>query len=362
MYQKINNLLYLYNKFQMEDYYGTDFLKEFNPLTLHKLRLTNKLFSKTITNEIIHESILREINRRLTIIFDDKLYEFKCLLSETKAVISGSFIIQCMLDEYYENSDIDIYFPINNNKSYLTKRDFNYYEIEKFLWKTMNFKVKESYADISRYKSDQSDGKINIKWVRTYITSRNDIQVIQVKIDNNHDLMKDFINDTFDFDFCKNLYYVNNKKEYINIFKMNDVFNKIGNFELKHRLGSMIQRYKKYTERGFNISMNVSYEDIINQSKIKRDDCSITNGPRYDVFYIENIDTNKYKVIDRQFTLYVDEFITLGEVEFNGNIFTINKMDVCCDYCPIKLCKSDQKHICFHHNVREQNIGLFIIK
>ena len=71
--------------------------------------------------------------------------------------------------------------------------------------------MKESYSAISRYKHDQSNGKLNIEYVRNYETETNSIQIIQAKVENDHNKMNEFIHDTFDFDICKNIYY--------NIFK-----------------------------------------------------------------------------------------------------------------------------------------------
>jgi len=106
----------------MEELLEYDFVKKeifskLSPLSFYNLKLCNKLWNKYITLSMIKESIIKEINTRLLAILGDKYNDFIEILNITKAVISGSFIIQCILGEHWEDSDIDIYFPTINNKN-----------------------------------------------------------------------------------------------------------------------------------------------------------------------------------------------------------------------------------------------------
>lgn len=255
------------------------------------------------------ESIIKEINTRLIVIFGDKYDDFNKILDITKALISGSFIIQCILGEYWEDSDIDIYFPTINNEKYLTDCDNPYYYLEKFIYETMKFNMKESYRAISRYQSNQSNGKLNIEYVRNYETVTNILQIIQAKIENDHGKMKEFIYDTFDFDICKNVYYINNGKEYLNVLKLNDIFNKISKFKIGYRVGSSIQRYEKYTKRGFNIINNMTYEEISNKAikTLDRGHCMADNyGGVINLCHMKEISENEYKITTKNFRIHPD--------------------------------------------------------
>src|SRR3990172_4731194 len=99
-----------------QDYLKTDFLNELTPIALFNLRRTNQHFNTRITDVMIVKNIAKQIILRLKHIFGDKLSEFKQILQETKAVITGSFIIQCVLDVYWKDSDIDIFIPTYGNK------------------------------------------------------------------------------------------------------------------------------------------------------------------------------------------------------------------------------------------------------
>jgi len=80
--------------------------KYLKPVNIYRLSLTSKYYKNHIN---VKKFIIKEINVRLNEIFDEKIYQFKDSLSD--AFISCSFIIQCILGEYCNNSNINIYVP-----------------------------------------------------------------------------------------------------------------------------------------------------------------------------------------------------------------------------------------------------------
>lgn len=52
---------------------------------------------------------MEQVEKRIQKVFGQHTNVFKNLLDTTGAVISGSFIIQAILDEKWENSDIDVF-------------------------------------------------------------------------------------------------------------------------------------------------------------------------------------------------------------------------------------------------------------
>lgn len=341
----------------LQELLNYDFIKKeiFNkipPLYLYNIKLCSKFLDEYVTLSMIKESIMKEINFRLSLIFKDKYDAFNKILDDTKAVISGSFIIQCILGEYWEDSDIDIYFPTINNKKYLTNYNNPYYELEKFLYETVKFDAGESHPAISRYKLDLSNGKLNIEYVRNYETTNNiQVQVIQVQVENDYNKMNEFINDTFDFDICKNVYYINDGKEHLNILKLNDILNKVTEFKIGYRAGSSIQRYKKYTKRRFNITNNMTYKEIANKAVA---DPQLHNMPNYSygiiyLFHMNKIGENEYTVTTKKFHIHPDIIDYSGDkiIMTGVNLTIIRKKEICHNNCLIRFCKSNQKHICY---------------
>ena len=158
----------------------------------------------------IKKNLINEINYRLYNIFGDKLDQFKKLMKDTQSVISGSFIIQCLLDEYWDCSDIDIYVS-----KYEPSSKFN---IDDFMFHNMKFHGRHENCDRNN----------DIKWVRTYkpdtiyiiddygcyraikknnSKSHYDIQIIGLGVAKTYSSIKTFIDTTFDFDVCKNMYF-----------------------------------------------------------------------------------------------------------------------------------------------------------
>lgn len=222
-----------------DNYFYCDFLHEMNPLSLFKLRSLNKSYYKIITLDVIHESIIKEINNRLFVIFGDSLVIFKQLLEQKKAIISGSFILQCILGEYWIDSDIDIFCPVN------IYNNFNF--LENFLITRLNFKIKNNYQDNYGY---------NTRVKNFEVIKHNDkikIQIIELFIESNYEKLNMHVNGT-DFDICKNMFYVENNVDNIRISALNNIFNKI----IKSANNSGIDRCQKYYKRGFNIVDNIA--------------------------------------------------------------------------------------------------------
>lgn len=116
--------------------------------------------------------------------------EFCQKLIECKCVIAGSFTLQCLLDETYEESDIDIFVPYDR-KSYSNPNTYRC-QFEKWIHKEYNINSKpEIYCmrDVIASKKYQINHKtcINIILVDT-----NDVE--------------EYIKNDFDLSFCQTIF------------------------------------------------------------------------------------------------------------------------------------------------------------
>lgn len=196
--------------------------------------------------------IMNKINVRLEKIFGDKLPDLKKLMQKLGCVISGSFVLQCMLDEEWKGSDIDFYVPMRSGTIRCYKND-----LDTFMCTIMGF-----YDGIAGGYEDYSD-QHKIKWVRTFSHMattmnglRTPIQIISIDVDNNYEAMYHFINKTFDFNICKNMYYCDGKDR-IRARNFTEVFLKKTSFTLPRgrmrNVWSAVRRREKYIERGIKI-------------------------------------------------------------------------------------------------------------
>lgn len=206
--------------------------------------------------------------------------EFLNRLIDTKSVISGSFVLQCLLSNafnivHWDNSDIDVYCPYyagncthcDNRHLHRNTSEFSIYLCEKSTWKD---------CDIYPLLDISSSRKWNLG--NTVI---NDISLTE-----NTNINK-FINDTFDYDFCKvvfdgvklHLYKLDSLIKKQTIYEGDSIpkeyYYDYGNvwffpFFKGHLINSAIlktlsERLIKYTNRGFNIKVN---PNLLNHIKL----------------------------------------------------------------------------------------------
>ena len=233
---------------------------------LYYLSITSKSYHKIIDfTQIIINSIIGRLRMEL----DEHYDHFILLMSKNGAFLSGSFIIQCILDEYWE-SDIDIFCPhIGNkvtnlyNEPIELERNSNYYtnELEDYLYYNMGYK---GHIEAYKYHQLNKHHPINYKiiHVRDYFKPDNDksiIQMISLNIEKEIKQYYDFIEKRFDFDICKNMY---NGQLYIN--NIEGILTKVTRFKCTTRLEQSIERYHKYVERGFVFDNDntLTYNDL----------------------------------------------------------------------------------------------------
>ena len=325
-----------------------------NPMDLFSLRQLNKYFLKKVKQNSVYRLVLRNMNDMLTEIFGDNATEFKRLIELTRAVISGSFITQCILNEYWEGSDIDVFISIDNEPIY----DI----IKKFLREKMNFKERNYDPDyLYTYVGFRSiDTMISYK---THYDIEYSICVILVDIKND-DLIK-YVWDNCDFDICRNAYYINDNKEKLNICAINDICTRTTKFKIGRTLRSTIYRYYKYVERGFHIIRDIQYEDLIKLSD--NFCCDPVPILTYEIFKIKKIDQPfilsdefiniKHKVEKSTYKLVEGNPIKLSASDdrdykfflINDVLIILQEYKKCVnDHCPLIFCGSDIQHIHFY--------------
>jgi hypothetical protein len=325
-----------------------------------------------INYDLAYRATIRNMNRIFNEIFGDNVSEFKKLLELNHAVIFGSFITQCVLDEYWEGSDIDIFVPDMCD------------DLKKFLLEKMKFRGRDyDYFYYDNYFSiELKDASIND--MAFYETSKYIIEISSIETKDN-DLIKCLWN-ACDFDVCRNVYYIHNDQETLKLCAINDICTKTTKFKIGHRLGQTITRYYKYIDRGFDIECNIHYEDLVKLypkhryekendeglicisatfreveifkiSKINKiiesDDgfMTITHGrkPKKNIIARKN-KFNKYKIEEGNKRLLPLSNVWNKEIYYGNGYLTVastqNFSDTCRGYCPLFFCGSKSQH--FH--------------
>lgn len=238
-----------------------ELIKFLKPKDCYHFTVTCKIY---YNNFNIKQNVIDEINNRLLCIFGSKINEFKNMLQRTGSFISGSFIIQCLLDEHWTNSDIDIYVPMLNNEVYYPSNMYMKTDADNFMYYDMKFDGYYNGVELGEYRD--KGVKINdcLKYIRNYNNKQYKIQIIGLNISKSLSEIKQFVNETFDFPICKNIYY-HDMKECLVLNNVYQIMNKETVFQTGKIMSLTIKRYHKYKHHGFVFTNkdNLTYHDII---------------------------------------------------------------------------------------------------
>ncbi len=218
--------------------------------------------------------ILNEIERRLRKIFQDKYDQFISMLDKYNMVISGSFIIQCILEEHWY-SDLDIFFDQDSpdDTTFILgnpnlKNIFNNFK---------SFMIQVDEGHFYRYTNN-----LKLKYINNYKINEHKIQIICINpselydisehyrnyYDNDHRLISDYklieypkdlflsrignyIKEQFDFDICTSYFYVQNRIPKLVLNNLNGIITKSIKLHGDVNVYTVRERIEKYTARGF---------------------------------------------------------------------------------------------------------------
>lgn len=233
---------------------------------------TNKYYS----NINFSQMLINTVQNRLKRVFGAKYEEFLKLLEESGALISGPFLIQCLLNEEWKcpmhkswKSNIDIFIPtMSEDRDVLAKIEqwliennyidlfaltvMSYEENVEKIWSIRNFMPCKS-DKIDEYQAILKRDEI-VANSKHYVDPNNHlIQTVQVKIQQEE--LEGFIWDKYDINIRKIIYGIKNNKSYIKIARLNEILTKTMRFEIPAKAVLIILwEYRRYIDRGFHFN------------------------------------------------------------------------------------------------------------
>jgi hypothetical protein len=219
--------------------------EKLNNKDLYSLYCVNEEIKKKIT-KFLEIRTLSSISKKLEEVFENSIHEFLRALKESYAVISGSFLLQNILNEFYEFSDVDIYIPTSLNFSKPSYKPQTPLDI-----------FCKKHIRNANECCDYEDIAPEIDFVRNYKNDKIKIQLVFV----NTECIKSFILKYFDFNVCKNIYDGN--KLYIedikNLLNKEILFPSIDYFIIEDTIDQrsvdkFLSRIVKYKKRGFIVA------------------------------------------------------------------------------------------------------------
>jgi len=288
----------------------------------YNLRLVCKLYHKYLpTPEQLVYNNLSKIFGNYTSAFLEKL-------EQVGAIISGSFILESILEESW-NGDIDIYLQSDDKYKFSILENFLYYDLRS---------DHESSHSEYDFMNDEINIKYHIQIIRNYKYNNKNISIININYSNNSN---DFIKDTFDFDILKNIY----TKNKLIMYNKDQVYSKTTQFKSTNCLSSSILRYNKYLSRGiiFNNIESITYEDINRYSNYIDLDHTIQ-----EIIIINITDIGSHFMSkDDRFDDYRGSYYC-QEISKQDDCYLISKNiqnnSKCEDICPLKMLNKKETH------------------
>jgi hypothetical protein len=222
------------------------------PVDFCNLRRVSKYYNKNITQNDITITIINSIQKRLQQILGQYYDKFMKYIEKNGINISGSFIIQCILGEYYDDSDIDLYTGVEiDNDAFLemfTESDLKIMKQEFF----------EIYGDLD------IDSIAN-----TYLKNNYKLQHIYTNANASgfENFKNEFITKQFDFDICKNIFTIIDGKPILYMYNLKKILNKQEVISVPTLNDKIINRITRYETRGFTFKYKIELSNYIVHKK-----------------------------------------------------------------------------------------------
>jgi len=315
------------------------------PIDLYNLVCTCKYYAKNISKKDFKIQVINEINRRLGNILGENYAGFKKAMCESGAVIVGSFITQCILGEYWSDSDIDI--NVCTHKNVYDKNLFIFLTDKKYPYGFNSHEYEYINASVLIFNVD----KFLIKLVHTKINNFNE-----------------YVVDSYKYDICKITYQYKDiiSENDLQIHNFMNIANRCTNIR-KRNDNSFLNHFKKYYNRRFKFY----FTNDDKRTLFSIDDLQIILDKRIfisvrritqDEIYLDDpthsfiVDANKICSLDNDLpktkgTKKVYQICT-------GSLPDNLRMTCCCrsrkNNCVTKLLFPNQKHL-------HSNIGIIIL-
>lgn len=177
------------------------------------------------------------------------------VLQNTGAIISGSFVLQCYLNELWTNSDVDIFCPVQSK-----------YELENTTIHIIFTQLFQAQFKVLSQPNGYYKGMSNrVFSVYDYtLPNGQKIQVIYYKPRYAESPFR-YICDQFDFDFCKGAMGISsNGQSWIKNYSDESIINRTTVYSVTstHSAEGTLKRKDKYVARGFTFTGTKFNEQI----------------------------------------------------------------------------------------------------
>ena len=155
-------------------------------------------------SEIFHECMTRRVNDYLRKLLGQHFEQWKIFMAADHIVLSGSAIVQILLDEEWSGSDLDFFNPILGTKTKGCSK-WGYCQFEDFVYSILQPYIHGQHEWPEGVPAMYTFKKI--EKVHSYSLNKKKIQVVSIKVKADYDEMNQFIKDSFDLSVLMNIFY-----------------------------------------------------------------------------------------------------------------------------------------------------------
>uniref|UniRef100_A0A6C0C8V1 Uncharacterized protein n=1 Tax=viral metagenome TaxID=1070528 RepID=A0A6C0C8V1_9ZZZZ len=214
-------------------------IADFDPADVYQLKCVDKYHFNYVTNDFIHSMIIKNIIKKLREKLGANYDNFVMAMEKLKIRISGSFVVQCALNEYWEESDIDLYThsPISANM-------FDWTDGSQIYSRRLYGGIPNILSIINFHEKPVF---VPGQW---HVVYKLFLQMIKLERSPKHPTIWSHIDKTYDYDICKNVYKIKNGKPTLKISNLSSIMNKEIQIDINN-IGKNDNRDQKYINRGF---------------------------------------------------------------------------------------------------------------
>lgn len=194
------------------------------------------------------------VKNRLVEIMGERLFtQFTQAMRQSGAVLTGSFVLQCILGERWPESDIDFFVPEGMLRAPTGTQTS---ELDNWLFSVGVYKERGRLAakmPHGEYNDVITGGEKTITLLRDYWLNDVKFQLVHINRPNTGDVCS-WIETEFDFVIVKNSVWVDARGQWQwSVADWNAIETKSFTFQINRHLMSSLRRRAKYEERGFEI-------------------------------------------------------------------------------------------------------------
>ena len=200
---------------------------------------------------IFDKSMAKEIDVYLKNLFGTHYAKWKQMMALNHVILSGSTILQVLLREPWEDSDLDFFNPVAEAKTVGVTGYFS--KFEDFVYSTLDSHQERDTLPRYTFNADKTIARVD-----SYNIEGKKIQIISIRENSDYNVFDIFVRVSFDMFVLMNMFYYELDSTgtivpRLKLYNLNSIMTKISKRRVTNPRYMHEQRVIKYQQRGFTV-------------------------------------------------------------------------------------------------------------